>query len=268
MQKTELPNDVIGYINDNQDIVVDWVFEFFSGKYSREQVKDYLYTIEIDGMPRKGVAKLSNEFRQLETKTTETIRNWYTDTDLYVFDLLPWNGCNMFKEKADTIIDLIKQNNYKSVTDFGGGLGILSTYIVKNTDCKVVYVDLKDSVTFNFAKYFINKYDVKNIEIFGDEEYFGSNIVTDCIISTDCFEHIPNMEETFNKLIRHSNAIYHDSTFNSDYWSPQHVYTPTQLEFLNMCAKYNFLPNRDNIKILHRVMLQFDETLNLQILKY
>lgn len=266
--KTELPNDIINYINDNPDDVIDLVFEFFSGKYSREQVKDYLYTIEKDGMPRKGVVELSNEFKKLDNKTTEGIRNWYIDTDFYVFDLLPWNGCSMFKDKVDSIIQFIKVNNYKTITDFGGGLGILSSYIVKNTDCKVIYVDFKDGVTFNFAKFFINKYNIKNIDIMGDEEYFNSTISTDCIISTDCFEHIPNMQETFVKLIQHSNTIYHDSTFGSDYWSPQHVYTPTHLEFLNMCAAYNFLPDPNNIKILYRMKLQFDNKLNLTMSKY
>lgn len=249
--------DIIQYIIDNPETVTEWVYEFFEGKYSKEEVKDYLYGIEKDGMPRKGVVELSKEFNQLEDKSTDSIRKWYSDTDFYVFDLLPWNASNMFKAKADAIVNLIKKNGYDSVTDFGGGLGIMSIYIRLNTDCEVFYVDLKDGVTFKFAKFLLDKLNIDGVTVLGDEEYFSSSIKTDCLLATDCFEHIPNMEETFEKIIQHSNTIYHDSTFHTDRWSPQHVYTPTQIEFLNLCAKYNYLPDRDDIRLLYHMRLQF-----------
>jgi len=262
-----MTTDIITYIDENKDLMVDWVHEFFNGKYSREEVNHYLYGVETDGMPRNGVVKLSDEFNNLKVKTVDSIRQWYSDTDYYVFDLLPWNGCNMFKSKADVIVELIKKNGYETITDFGGGLGVLSAYISLKTNCKVVYVDLKDGVTFKFAQFLMNKLKINSVTIMGDEEYFSSDIVTDCIIATDCFEHIPNMQETFEKLIQHTNVIYHDSTFFSDKWSPQHVYTPKQLDFLNMCALYNFLPDQNNIKLLYRIALQFDENFNLSLRK-
>ncbi len=249
--------DIIQYIIDNPEVVTDWVHEFFDGKYTREEVVDYLYGIEEDGMPRRGVVQLSKEFNSLADKNTESIRKWYSDTDFYVFDLLPWNASNMFKAKADAIINLINTNGYQSVTDFGGGLGIMSIYIRANTKCKVTYVDLKDGVTFKFAKFLLNKLNVDGVDVLGDEEYFSSSLKTDCILATDCFEHIPNMGETFEKLTAHANTIYHDSTFHADKWSPQHVFTPTQIEFLNLCANYNYLPDPNNVRLLYRMRLQF-----------
>lgn len=259
-----VPNDIITYMENNPQMLVDWAYEFFDGKYTRDEVNMYMFENGENSHVRKGVLKLADEFNSLEEKNVDTIRKWYSDTDFYIYDLLPFNGGPMFREKADVILDLIKKRNIKTITDFGGGLGILSMYIALNTDCTVYYVDLPDSVTGRFAKFIIDKLQVPNIELLTDEEYFASDIFTDCIVATDCFEHIPNMEETFQKLINHSYHIYHDSTFFSDQYMPQHVYTPTGLEFLNMAALYNYLPN-GGPALLSRVYLQFDTKGQLQV---
>jgi SAM-dependent methyltransferase len=254
-------SNIIDFIDKNPETITDWVTEFFAGKYSRTEVADYLYKIDAEGMPRRGVVQLASEFNSLEE-----IKEWYTNTDFYVFDLLPWNGCNMFKEKAEQIVKLIKQKKYTSILDFGGGLGVLSMYIKEMIpECTVHYVDLKDGVTFQFAQFLMEKYKLHNdIHVMDDEEFFESGVFVDCILATDCFEHIPNMEEVFGKLTMHSYNIYHDSTFFSDKWSPQHVYTPVGLEFINMAALYNYLPN-NTPTLLTRAYLRFDDSGQIQI---
>ena len=259
-------NNIIDFIDSNPETITDWVTEFFAGKYSRTEVADYLYKVDAEGMPRRGVVQLASEFNALEEKSTESIKQWYTNTDFYVFDLLPWNGCSMFKEKAEQIVKLIKERNYTSIVDFGGGLGVLSIYIkTMLPDCTVHYVDLKDGVTFQFAQFLMQKYNVRDdVHVMDDEAFFASDVTVDCILATDCFEHIPNMDEVFGKLTAHSYNIYHDSTFFSDKWSPQHVYTPTGLQFLNMTALYNYLPNGSPM-LLTRAYLQYDTTGQLQV---
>lgn len=253
------PKDIITYMEQNPSMLTDWAHEFFAGKYTPEETHMYMWEKGENSNVRKGVLKLAEEFNNLETKDVDGIRQWYADTDFYIYDLLPFNGGPMFREKADVILKLITDSNFKTVTDFGGGLGILSLYIALNTDCVVYYVDLPNSVTGRFAKFLIEKLGVKNIHLLTDEEYFASDITTDCIIATDCFEHIPNMEETFDKLIEHSYVIYHDSTFFTDQYQPQHVYTPKYVDFLNMCALRNYLPKQDP-RLLVRSYLQFNES--------
>lgn len=252
-------------MRNNEDTVADWMVEFFGGKYTKDEIIKYAYTIDEEsvGRVRYGVDALAKEFSKLPDKDNDTIRQWYTDTDFYVFDLIAWNGSEMFREKAERVVEIIKQNNYKSIVDFGGGLGVLSIFIQQHTDCKVYYVDLKDGVTYNFAKFLMNKFNISNIEMMGDQEFFASDVHVDCIFAMDCFEHISNMEETFGKLTEHAYRIYHDSTFYSDATFPQHVYTPEALDFVNMCALHNFLPVQGDMRDLRRVYLKFDQQGNL-----
>lgn len=255
--------NIIDYIGTNPEVMIGWVTEFFNGKYTRDEVSEYLYAT-ANGSPRKGVIKLADEFNNLQSKDTADIKRWYTETDFYVFDLLPWNGCGMFKEKIENITAIIKQHGFKTIIDFGGGLGVTSIYLAQELNCKVYYVDLKDSITSKFAKFLMNKMNVTSVEMLTDEEFYNSSITADAIVSLDCFEHIPDMEDTFDKLTLHSNVIVHDSTFFSDQWSPQHVYTPTMLDFLNMCALRNYIP-RASSNILWRVYLSISDKTELQI---
>lgn len=258
---------VIDYMERNSEIMVDWMFEFFEGKYTREQIQKYTfeYGEGKESGVRRGVKELANQFNQLENKDVDTIRNWYADTDFYIFDLVPYNGGPMFRDKAEEIVALINKHNIKSVMDFGGGLGVMAMYIRQNTDCKVYYCDIKDGVTYKFAKFLMNKFNITDVTVMGDQEFFESNLQVDCILATDCFEHIPNMEDTFARLTEHSYKIYHDSTFYSDEIFPQHVYTPSHLDFLNMCALHNFLPSQNNMRLLNRVYIQITPDGQLQI---
>jgi len=260
--------NVIDYMEQNQDVMVDWMFEFFDGKYTKEQIHYYAYESGVISSKnvRAGVARLAEEFNGLSDRETDTIRKWYTETDFYVFDLLPYNGGPMFREKCQEVVSIIKKFGIKSVIDFGGGLGVMAIYLRQNTDCKVYYSDLKDGITYNFAKFLMRKFEIDDIEMLGDTELFDSDIHVDCILATDCFEHIPNMEETFFKLTRHSFRIFHDSTFYTDTIFPQHVYTPSQLDFLNMCALHNYLPSRESSKLLNRVYLRIDPDGQLKII--
>ena len=249
--------DIISYIDTNRDLMIDWVYEFFDKKYSKEQVNYYLYEHDKVSTLRNGVQKLADEFISLENHEQNTIEKWYKETDFYIFDLLPWNGCSMFKDKINIISDTIKKYNIKFIIDFGAGLGVSSIYLSQQLGVEVIYVDLKDSVTSKFAKFMMKKLNITNIQMMTTEELFDSNIHCDMILAMDCFEHIINMEEIFDKLINHSYKIYHDSTFFSNKNQPQHIYTPLPIDFYNMCALRNYIPNR-NPNLLNRIYLEFD----------
>jgi len=256
-------NDITKLLEDNPNLMIDLVYEFFEGKYSKEEVDKYLFGFAKKSV-RHGVDKLSEEFNAITDKNTDSIKKWYTDTDFYIFDLLPYNGGYMYRDKVKEVKSLIDTFNFKSILDFGAGLGIGCIYWAQNTNVDVYYVDLKNSVTSKFARFLANKFNVTNIKFMNDEEFFKSNISVDLITALDCFEHIPNMEEIFDKLVDHSNVIFHDSTFYSDEVFPQHVYTPSILEFLNMCALRNYIP-RNNSKLLWRAYLQFNKDSQLSI---
>jgi 2-polyprenyl-3-methyl-5-hydroxy-6-metoxy-1,4-benzoquinol methylase len=256
-------NEIIETLEKNQELQVELVHEFFDNKYTKDEVRKYLFDYAKKSV-RHGVQKLSDEFNSIEDKNTDTIKKWYTETDFYIFDLLPYNAGPMYLEKINEVQSLVKQHNFRSVLDFGAGLGIGCMSLAKYTDATIYYVDLKDSITSKFAKFLANKLNITNIIFLDDEEFFNSDIKVDLITSLDCFEHIPNMEEIFDKLVEHTHVIFHDSTFYSDDIFPQHVYTPTMLDFINMCALRNFLPKQTS-KLLWRAYFSFDDKGQLQV---
>ena len=255
--------DIITHINSNKELIVDWVYEFFEGKYTKEEVNHFLYIYNENSI-RIGVEELAKEFNNLPNQKTKTIENWYVETDFYVFDLLPWNGSNMFRDKIKFIPEIIKKHNVKTLVDFGAGLGVSSIYFSQELGIDVTYVDLENSTTSRFAKFLMDKMEITNIKMMTTKEFFASDVWCDMILAMDCFEHIPNMEETFDLLTEHSYKIYHDSTFFRNENQPQHVYTPTIIDFINMCALRNYIPNGHQ-NLLNRAYLKFDNTGNLNI---
>lgn len=242
---------------ESNQYCVDLVYDFFNGKYSKEDVNRLLYHFG-DGGVRDGVKKLSEEFNSsVNVESNDSVRKWYEDTDFYIFDLLPWNGCGMFLDKLNIMKDIVNRQKAKTVIDFGGGLGISSIFMSQELGLEhIYYVDLKNSKTFAFASYLIKKLDIKNITILGDQELFDSNIFVDLIISNDCFEHIKNLDETTDRLIRHSNTLFHQSTFVSDHNTPQHIQNKGDMWFLKMMAKKNFVAMGHQL-LLNRVEIDY-----------
>jgi 2-polyprenyl-3-methyl-5-hydroxy-6-metoxy-1,4-benzoquinol methylase len=243
---------IVTDVNQNEARNIQWVTEFFDGKYTEDQVKHFLYH-QNPNEPRAGVMKLVDEFNSINSNDTEELRKWYIDTDFYVFDLLPWNGSGQFEHKLQKIKSVIEKYGFKTIVDFGGGLGVASAWLKQECNVDVIYVDLPDSVTSKFAKFLFGKLNL-DIPMMTDEEFFNSHIKVDMISAMDCFEHIPNMDETFDKLTEHSYVIMHDSTFFRDRWSPQHVYTPDQRTFTNMALLRNYVI-RDDPSLLWRAYL-------------
>jgi 16S rRNA G527 N7-methylase RsmG len=215
---------------------------------------------------RDGVKKLSDEFNStVNVESNDSVRKWYEDTDYYIFDLLPWNGCGMFLDKLKLMKNVVEHEKSKTVIDFGGGLGISAIYMSQELNLDhIYYVDLKNSKTFAFASFLIKKLGITNITILGDSELFSSDIKADIIISNDCFEHIKNLEETTDKLIKHSNTLFHQSTFVSDHNTPQHIQNKGDMWFLKMMASKNFVIKGHPL-LLNRIEIDYtlDENKNL-----
>ena len=95
--------------NKQEKLCIDLVTEFFDGKYTEQQVEQYLFEQVQNGNTkiRNGVKKLADEFidefgmgQLANNKETDTkVRKWYESTDFYIFDLLPWNFCGAFQDK-------------------------------------------------------------------------------------------------------------------------------------------------------------------------
>ena len=259
--------DIITMINKDEERGIDIIFRFFEEKYTKADIRSLLFDTQKYGnlTIRRGVAELAEEFNKLQVKDNNEIRKWYTDTEFYIFDLWPWNGCSMYEDKVKLISEYLIPFKPTTIVDFGGGLGTACIYYRERfPDAKIIYVDLKDSITMKFAKFFIKEMNVQNVEFMSDQEFFDSNVIASVITSTDCFEHISNLEETMYKLAEHTNVIIHDSSFMSEEVSPQHVQTNGMLWFVNVMSAMNFLPVRVmNVLVRHKIV--FNQNMELAI---
>ena len=261
----------MGIVDKLQDksYQIDLVTEFFDGKYTREQVEDFLFTeVDNEGQNiRKGVKVLADEFIDefgmgklaTDTETDSKVRDWYEATDFYVFDLLPWNTCGSFQDKLQYTKDRLNELESKTIVDYGGGLGIVSIALHEtgNFD-KIYYVDLKGSVTYGFAEFLINKLGLKDkIIMMGDTEFFESDLFVDCIVSNDCFEHICDLETCIDELVKKTNLIVHDSTFQTDHHTPQHLHSQGMDWFLQLMLDRYFLILNGDPRLLSKIGFKY-----------
>lgn len=261
---------IIETIND-QEFCINAVTEYFGGKFSREEVAKLLY--EYAPVPngslevRRGVGKLAEEWNKLQTHDVKTVENWYSTTDFYIFDLLPWNACSMFTDKLDFIIQKLEQYGIKTLVDYGGGLGIASFYIRERMpETEILYVDFAQSHQYRFCSYLIKKLGITGVRQSSVNDFLSSDEWFDGVLAMDCFEHIPNMEETIAGISRHTNILIHDSTFGKNEAQPQHVNDHGDLWFANLMLGHSFIWDNDP-KVYKRFRMVFDGR-NIKMVTY
>lgn len=253
--------DIIDRLSDHE-FSIDLVHRFFDGKYTEQEVNSLLYDLVGDKTQhvRKGVHLLSEEWNN-------HISKFYEATDYYIFDLIPWNGCGMYKPHVEKVINIITKLHDStqpySVLDFGGGVGTLCIALSQNIpELDIFYVDLGKSVTYKFAKFFMNEINV-HIKMMDVQEFFDSELCVNFIAALDCFEHLPNLERVLDKLTQRTTHIYHNSTFVSSAVQPQHIETRGLSWFLNAMAERNFAPNPanegDNINWMSKFIIQYKQ---------
>ena len=107
---------------------------------------------------------------------------------------------------GEKLIDLMfKNKNFKDkkILDIGSGLGGVSISIAKNTDCKIIGVDIEDLV-INIAKEKLKKQN-----LIGKIEYIKCRDIKelkednfDIIFSKECILHIKNKKYLFGNILK------------------------------------------------------------------
>ena len=236
----------------NVDVQIDIVHEFFDGKYTIDEVRDYLTIKDVVEDPNfkdgrkidRPTLKLAQEFRDLKNKDYLSVQEWYRETPYYLFDLLKWNVTEMFAMKFEHIDNSIKKYNINSIIDFGGGIGIPSMFLIEASGIqvdKLVYVDLKGSPTFNFAKFLFNKFEF-DIKMMDPEELYKSDIKTDACLALDVFEHIVNIEYHLSMISKKASYFINFNEFTADTVQPQHIHTFGNFGFAQLCLQHHYLP--------------------------
>jgi len=144
--------------------------------------------------------------------TDDRIKQFYKQTQNYIFDLGGWHLWDLQKRESDLAMpdelrkllpeDLRKAGAKPRVLDFGGGVGFNSLVLAK-AGFDVTLADL-DSVTLSFAKFRAERQGVQMKYWKSDVEEMPPDAKYDVILCMDVMEHLPaeELRKTVDKLVK------------------------------------------------------------------
>jgi 2-polyprenyl-3-methyl-5-hydroxy-6-metoxy-1,4-benzoquinol methylase len=140
--------------------------------------------------------------------TDDRIKQFYKQTQNYIFDLGGWHLWDLQKRESDHAMPgelrkLLPADVKKPrVLDFGGGVGF-NSIVLAQAGFDVTLADL-DSVTLAFAKFRAERHGVQMKYWKSDVEDMPPEAKYDAIICMDVFEHLPDTEivKYVDKLVK------------------------------------------------------------------
>lgn len=184
---------------DQDEYVADVVA--FTGATERE-VRD-----RIAG----GEARMKTEWETWETRgamTPERIKQFYKQTENYIYDLGHWHLWIASKRRSDLALveDMRTKYKPKNILDFGGGVG-LNALPLARAGFDVTLADL-DSPTLRFGQLRAQRHGVPLKLWRSDVEPAPPDRTYDVILVLDVLEHLPpdELRAVVDKLIRVKHA--------------------------------------------------------------
>jgi len=166
---------------------------------------------KIRANPALEVAK---RWQEKNPQTLNEVRQFYSETPEYLFDLAMWNASDTFKQ----LINYLPNVEGQKVLDFGGGIGSLSLLLHKR-GADVDYLDLPGVVS-DFAKFRSNGR-LTFIDSLSDKQE-----IYDLIVAIDVFEHLPDLPEQLTmmaKALKPDGALFFHNNFGQQDSHPQHI---------------------------------------------
>ncbi|RJQ13676.1 MAG: glycosyltransferase [Nitrospiraceae bacterium] len=172
-------------------------------EYTHLPVKDILNRI------RSIYSRQVEEWRGLigDKTTRDKVREFYRDTDSYLFDLVQYNYENLYYMKWTEDIfnfcaELKKQKGDLKILDFGGGIGsqLIALSALKNAELS--YADIPGK-TFEYAGWRFNRRHLAIDIIDATRGDFLAGRMYDVVITLDVIEHLVDPEAAVEYLLRH-----------------------------------------------------------------
>lgn len=153
-------------------------------------------------------------WREKNPQTPDEIRQYYSETTEYLFELAQWNASDTFKQ----IINYLPSVEGLKVLEFGGGIGSLSLLLQKR-GAGVDYLDLPGLVS-DFARFRSNGR-ISFIDSLSDKRE-----IYDLIVAIDVFEHLPDLPEQLSMLaqaLKPDGVLFFHNNFGQLDLFPQHI---------------------------------------------
>jgi len=154
---------------------------------------------------------LAEEWMDKKPKTVDEIKDFYKQTENYVYNLAIWHESGDRYKYSDKIKKLIDTYGVKSVIDYGCGIGTDSlTFIGRDIDTYSIDFDCPASQFFRWRakkrKLSPKFFNIEKLEKYPDTEMFWA---------IDVLEHIPDPLATIKRInYQICKIIAHKSQFN------------------------------------------------------
>jgi 2-polyprenyl-3-methyl-5-hydroxy-6-metoxy-1,4-benzoquinol methylase len=170
------------------------VLERFSG-LSREECIERLSTHRLSEM-----AEAWNERRP---ETGEEIRSFYSETDLYVWELLAWNGSpayEPYRERLRRLAGTFPPSAFPRALDYGSGIGTAALELARH-GYEVTIADIPGR-TLDFARARLERHGVpfRAIEVTADVPRLP-RAAWDVLVCFDVLEHVKDPSRVARGLV-------------------------------------------------------------------
>ena len=167
----------------------------------------------MTGMPREAclarlasyrTEELAAAWHAVSPRTPSEIRAFYSNSDLYLWELLGWNGSPVYETylaRVQRVAQLWPPAGHRRALDFGAGVGTAALRLAE-LGYRVTMADLPGSVLeFARARFKERGIPVEVIEVADDVPALARDH-WDVVISFDVIEHLPNPLQVSRRLVK------------------------------------------------------------------
>ena len=179
------------------------------------------YTGRGERLVKARCAIASTELAWQFEKHRENPLDFYRNSDLYIFALTLYQTKLQDAGVHDWLRENIKRYGWKTMLDYGGGIGEY-TIIGKKAGLEVVYLDVRGSKTADYALHRFYKNEIGQPLFWAEGHKIDKDF--DVVVAMDVFEHLENPQEVIEQIAKHTKYLIcnpMDVKYNWPY--PQHI---------------------------------------------
>tara|TARA_B100001559_G_scaffold321073_1_gene336003 strand:+ start:7900 stop:8655 length:756 start_codon:yes stop_codon:yes gene_type:complete len=155
--------------------------------------------------------------KKIDQNDINEVMDFYRNTPNYIYELMEYHSTDSKQKLSQTVIELIKEHQFKTTLDFGAGI-CQDSIVAGREGLEATAADIPGK-TFDFGKWRIKKYNnsINTINIHDETPLEKSY---DAITCFEVLQHVVNPEKTLLHMINHINSdgrLFITTRFRNNY---------------------------------------------------